>query len=76
MKFRPMTEVKSATAGSCCRIVLGLLHDFGGAPDRGAFRQLNDNEKCALIVLGQEARRRDLRKADDAAAATTTRQGR
>ena len=41
---------------------LGLADDVRGAPDRGAARQLDDDEERALVVLRQEAGRGDLQQ--------------
>ena len=66
MKFRPMIEVISATACSCFRIFSACCDHLRGARNRGAARQLRDDEECALVVLRQEAGRRDFREPDDA----------
>ena len=66
MKFRPITEVRSAMAGSFRKIVSACCTASPARADRRAFRKLNHHEECALIVLGQEARRSDPGQADDA----------
>ena len=45
---------------------LGPLDDVGGARDRCAAGQLDDDEQRALVVLGQESGRREFGKSDDA----------
>ena len=58
MKFNPMIELTSAIARLLLDDVLDLADDVGGSPDRGAVRQLHDDEEGALVVGREEPARR------------------
>ena len=61
-KLRPLMKPAISTPGVACRMSRTCLRDRVGALERGAVRQLDDDEEIALILDRQEGRRNRARQ--------------